>query len=179
MEVAPSNSYEQIYKSYWYAKYGEFKIILHQELGYVNATQLCKTYNKQFYNWYANKGVKAMVIVLAARQTPPLIADNMMITVKGGSGPHTKIVVGSYVHPVLIPHIMSWMDAAFANVVSDMDNGLYGLQTQVDVDIKTIMQESVTAKKPLTKKCAVPDSLRKTFMIYHATIPNTHTKPLR
>ena len=75
-------------------------------------------------------------------------------------------MAGSYVHPVLIPHIMSWMDAAFANVVSDMVNGLYGLQTQVDVDIKTIMQESATAKKPITKKCAVPDSLRKTFMIY-------------
>src|SRR5437773_1207671 len=168
MEVAPSNTYEQIYKSYWYAKYGEFKIILHKELGYVNATQLCKTYNKQFYNWYANKGVKTMVQALASRQTPPIEAEQMMITAKGGSGAHAKIVAGSYVHPVLIPHIMSWMDAAFSNVVSDMVNGLYGLKGNVgaEVDIKAIMQESATAKKPLTKKCAVPDSLRKTFMIY-------------
>ena len=64
-----------------------------------------------------------MVIALAARQTPPIIADNMMIMVKGGSGAHAKIIAGSYVHPVLLPHIMSWMDSAFANVVSDMVNG--------------------------------------------------------
>ena len=63
MEAA---TYEQIYKSYWYAKYGEFKIIIHKELGYVNATQLCKTHGKQFKNWHANKGTKDMVIALAA-----------------------------------------------------------------------------------------------------------------
>src|SRR5436190_6121203 len=112
-----------------------------------------------------------MVEALTAIQSPPIEAEQMMITVKGGSGVHAKIVAGSYVHPVLIPHIMSWMDAAFANVVSDMINGLYALQTPVGVDITAIMQESATAKKPLTKKCAVPDSLRKTFMIFRRNDP--------
>src|SRR5437773_9200650 len=153
MEVTPSNTYEQIHKSYWYAKYGEFKIILQKELGYVNATQLCKTFNKQFYNWYANKGVKNMVQALAVRQSPAIELEQMMIMVKGGSGEHAKIVAGSYVHPVLIPHIMSWMDAAFANVVSDMVNGFYGLKGSVgaEVDIKAIVQGE-NVKKPHVKK---------------------------
>ena len=66
MEVTPSNTYEQIYKSYWYAKYGEFVIILHKELGYVNATQLCKAHNKQFSHWHANKSIKTVIQALAA-----------------------------------------------------------------------------------------------------------------
>jgi hypothetical protein len=171
--IASDICYEHIFKSYWYAKYGTFTVIIHKELGYVNATQLCKAHDKQFYNWYANKGVKTMVQALAARQTPPIVAEQMMITVKGGSGAHAKIVAGSYVHPVLIPHIMSWMDAAFANVVSDMINGLYGLKGDVgaEVDIKAIMQGDASAKKLTIKKCVVPASLRKSFMIYTRNDP--------
>src|SRR3977135_1379024 len=61
--------YQPIWKSYWDARYGEFMVVMHKALGYVNATHLCKTYQKQFYNWHANKGTRAMIEGLAAKQT--------------------------------------------------------------------------------------------------------------
>jgi hypothetical protein len=61
--------YEQIYKSYWYANYSEFKVIIHKDLGYVNATQLCNGYKKPFRHWHANKGVKTLIAGLAERHS--------------------------------------------------------------------------------------------------------------
>src|SRR3977135_4563611 len=103
--------YQPIWKSYWHARYGDFIVVMHKALGYVNATQLCKTYQKQFYNWHANKGTKAMIAGLAAKQTElglSIKTEHMMITVEGGSGAQKKIICGTYVHPTLLPHIISW-----------------------------------------------------------------------
>ena len=69
---------------------------MHKALGYVNATQLCKTYQKQFKNWYANKGTKAMIEGLAAKQTAiglSITTEHMMVTVEGGSGLQKKLFV--------------------------------------------------------------------------------------
>jgi hypothetical protein len=174
MEVTSNEkiSYEQIFKSYWYAKYGEFVVVIHKDMGYVNATQLCKAYDKQFYNWHANKGTKAMIAGLALKQA--ITVEQMMVTVEGGSGPQKKIICGTYVHPVLLPHIVSWMDPTFANTVSVMVNDFYGLQAGGG-DLQSLL-EGATKKKPEAVKKVVGDGrppveLRKSFKIFARNDP--------
>src|SRR3977135_3783367 len=147
--------YQPIWKSYWYARYGEFVVVMHKALGYVNATQLCKTYEKHFYHWSANKATKAMIAGLAAKQTSlgnAITAEHMMITVEGGSGAQKKIICGTYVHPILLPHIISWLDPQFADAVSILINDFYGLQS------RTYNLESILEDEKKKKKAPPPES---------------------
>lgn len=143
--------YQQIWKSYWYAIYSEFTVVIHKPLGYINVTQLCKTCKKQFYNWHANKSVKALIADLAEKLTLsgcPVTTEQMLIVIKGGTGQYKAIVSGTYAHPILIPHIASWLDHSFAGVVSIMLNTFCGLQTRTG-SLESILEDE--AKKPEPK----------------------------
>ena len=142
--------YQQIWQSYWYAKYGEFTVVIHKAVGYVNVTQLCKTYKKHFYHWSANKNVKALIAGLAEKLTLngcPVTTEQMLIVIKGGTGQYKAVVSGTYVHPILLPHIASWLDHSFAGVVSIMTNNFCGLQTRTG-SLESILQDE---KKPEPK----------------------------
>ena len=155
MEVAPTKihdnekiCYEQIWKSYWYAKYCEFTVVIHKELGYVNATQLCKRFNKQFGHWHANKNTKAMIAGLAKLQPTDIPVERMMITVQGGSGEQKKLICGTYVHPALFPHVLAWLNVNFACVVSIMVNEFFELHTPRNGDLSTILADEKRKPEP-------------------------------
>src|SRR5277367_4321416 len=59
--------YEQISGNYWYGQYGDFKVILMKDSGYVNATKLCKDGGKRFYHWLANDTSKRLIKALEAQ----------------------------------------------------------------------------------------------------------------
>jgi hypothetical protein len=119
--------YEQIWKSYWYARYGEFEIVLHKTAGYIYVSKFCKDHGKQFNNWHANKSSKSMIATFAEKlQISPM---HMLITVEGGSDTSSKDICGTYAHPILLPHIASWLDHSFAATVGIMVNKFLGLQT--------------------------------------------------
>src|SRR5277367_2454343 len=56
--------YEQIQDNYWYGSYGEFKMVMMKDCGYVNATKLCKDGGKRFDNWLANSASKRLLKAL-------------------------------------------------------------------------------------------------------------------
>ena len=95
--------YQHISSHYWYANYGEFKVVIHKTAGYINVTNLCKAHGKQFYNWHANKSAKAMIACFAEKIIIP--EDHMLVTIEGGSGHYKKDICGTYAHPILVPHI--------------------------------------------------------------------------
>ena len=98
--------YQQIWQSYWYAKYGEFTVVIHKAVGYVNVTQLCKTYKKHFYHWSANKNVKALIAGLAEKLTLngcPVTTEQMLIVIKGGYG----AVQGSRKRNICTPNLVA------------------------------------------------------------------------
>src|SRR5271154_5235466 len=133
--------YEHVWKSYWLAKYGELTVTIHKDLGYVNATKLCKAHKKQFGHWHRNKNTMAIMDDLAETLThggSPVKRSEMMITVEGGSKKHKSTVCGTYVHPILLPHIVSWLDAKYAAVASFLTNNFYGLQTKTG-DLASIL----------------------------------------
>ena len=163
--------YSHIWKSYWYAKYSEFTVVIHKELGYVNATVLCKSLKKQFGHQHANKHTKSLIADLATKLTlngSPVTEAQMIILVKGGSGEYIKVVSGSYVHPILLPHICSWLDHSFAGVVSIMANNFFGLQTRTS-NIQTILADEKLKPEPKVEEDEKDDgkpSLKKIFKIF-------------
>jgi len=48
-------AFEQIHGNYWYGSYGEFKVVMMKDCGYINGTKLCKDGGKKFKEWKRNK----------------------------------------------------------------------------------------------------------------------------
>src|SRR5258708_40149170 len=49
-------AFEQIEGNYWYGAYGEFRVVMMKDNGYINATKLCRDGNKDFCDWSRLKG---------------------------------------------------------------------------------------------------------------------------
>jgi hypothetical protein len=142
--------YNQIYKSYYNATYGGLDTVMHMDTGYVNISQLCKTFKRQFGNWHRNKATKAMIDDLAEQLThagSPVTRAQMIFTVEGGSGKQKKLIGGTYVHPILFPHIVSWMDSSYAAVASILTNNFFSLQTKTG-DLSSILQDAKAKPEP-------------------------------
>ena len=43
-------AFEQIQDNYWYGAYGEFRVIMMKDTGYINATKMCNDGGKNFVN---------------------------------------------------------------------------------------------------------------------------------
>ena len=57
-------AFEQIKGDYWYAAYGEFKVIIDKSNGFVNATKLCADGGKHFYDWTRNQTGRQLIHAL-------------------------------------------------------------------------------------------------------------------
>ena len=103
--------FEHIDDKYAYGKYGEFKIIIMKENKYINATKLCGKH-KRFDNWLRNDDNKILINEVENElniSSPHLGTDEKkaMIIVTGGKNTEIR---GTYVHDLLISHIIKWMN---------------------------------------------------------------------
>jgi len=134
--------YEKIMDNFWFANYLGLKVIMMKDNGYINVTKLCSDGGKQFKHWKALKNSKAMMSFYEKNinQTTDsellTILDNQLIlsdvipsdepanwikvihTYTGGKGDTYDVCRGTYIHPLLIPHIASWINFEFAYNVS-------------------------------------------------------------
>jgi len=106
--------YEAINDKFSYGNYGEFKVILMNSNGYINATKLCASAKKQFVHWMENKQSKAL-IESVENEIKNVAEEKAFIKITGTSN---TLIRGTYVHPLLITHIASWCSAEFAVKVS-------------------------------------------------------------
>jgi hypothetical protein len=113
--------FEKINDNYSYGQYAEFKVIIMTKNGYINATKLCTQHGKLFKNWLRNGGSKELInevnSQIAAAHNRAADADVFM-ELKGGD----SLTRGTYVHPLLVPHIASWVSPKFAIKVSKIVN---------------------------------------------------------
>src|SRR3977135_1621893 len=56
--------FEQIKGDYWYGAYEEFRVILNKNTGFLNATKICSSANKELYNWLRLKGMHELNQIL-------------------------------------------------------------------------------------------------------------------
>ena len=129
--------FENINNNYSYGAYGDFKVIIMKKNNYINATKLCSENNKRYEHWSRNASNEELInevkkeINHSNSLTTHIRAVNdfddndtdfikPIIVIKGG-GKITQIS-GTYVHPLLIPHIASWISPKFGIKVSKIVN---------------------------------------------------------
>ena len=129
--------FENINNNYSYGAYGDFKVIIMKKNNYINATKLCNENNKRYEHWSRNASNEELInevkkeINHSKSLTTHIRAVNdfddndtnfvkPIIVIKGG-GKITQIS-GTYVHPLLIPHIASWISPKFGIKVSKIVN---------------------------------------------------------
>ena len=121
-----SITYEHLADDYWYGSYGEFKVVLCKENGFINASKLCYHGGKDLADWFANKRSKELVNAVAAKVSGGTygFGYNDIIRHERNSNQTLveKEVSGTYVHPLIIPHIACWVSVEFALCVSDIVN---------------------------------------------------------
>ncbi|HSA76206.1 MAG TPA: KilA-N domain-containing protein [Nitrosarchaeum sp.] len=121
-------------KEYARGKYGDFEVIMNKD-GYVNATKLCSSEEKRFKKWLENKSSKELINEVEKN----LMARKRAINIIKIGGKIGTQISGTYVHPLLIPHIASWISPKFAVKVSQIVN-------------EYIINEAVKEKKEKIRK---------------------------
>ena len=123
--------YESIDENYGFGKYGDFQVIIRKKDGYINATKLCKDGGKELKHWketqYNTILFQKYTTIIGVDKSTPIMETNI-------SGHlHTR---GTYVHPILIPHIASWVSAEFAIRVSYIVNNFIVREYKEQLRIK-------------------------------------------
>ena len=60
-------TFEQISGNYWYGAYGEFRVVMMKDTGYINATKMCTSGGKIFREWSRLKGSTELINLLKNR----------------------------------------------------------------------------------------------------------------
>jgi hypothetical protein len=146
-------AYESINDKYSRAKYGEFNVIMDMTNGYINATKLCADGDKLMKNWLRNDNNKELIAEFEKNQL-----NNEPVLFTSDSYGITR---GSYVHPLLIPHIASWVSPSFARKVSVIVNN-YMIREKDDeirrltgdnIDLKKMFQDAENRRIEENRKC--------------------------
>jgi hypothetical protein len=140
--------FEHIDDKYAYGKYSDFTVIIMKEKRYINATKLCKEYNKELSNWKQNKGslelIEEVEKEITAHGYPRAETETKTFIIINGANNNqkNKLISGTYVHELLIPHIASWISPQFGIKVSKIVNNF--LITEY---IKTLNQKDNIIKE--------------------------------
>jgi hypothetical protein len=134
-------------------RYGEFKVIMMRENGYINVTKLCKDGNKEFRNWNTNKSsdlfINEVSSALGLQRSGLLIVIN--------SGNTDTLIRGTYAHPDLVPHIASWVSPSFAIKVSRIVNEWRSQSPKNELEYWTSMGECFQSQE---KKVCIEHVIR-------------------
>ncbi len=112
-------AYQQIKGDYYWARYGDFKVIMNKSNGYINATKLCQLggNSKELKNWTANSTSNSLIKEVSSVVGVP--TPELLMIVAGG---RIIEIRGTYAHPELIPHIAYWASPKFAVAVMRIVN---------------------------------------------------------
>lgn len=118
--------YENITPNYCYAKFYNYKIIVHTSTGFFNATNLCENNNNNLKDWEN----------LEHTQTLKKNLKNDWVPLQEYEISQTK-VSGTYLHPVFITDIISWMDIRMYKKFNNnsIENALSEFKCTVKKDI--------------------------------------------
>jgi hypothetical protein len=123
MNAITDIAFEQIRGNYYWGKYGDFKVIIDVDTGYINATHLCGLAEsltgrkREFFSW--KRLDTATDLINEASAAIHICMADLLKTVTGGQITEIR---GTYAHPDLIPHIASWASPKFAMQVGKIVN---------------------------------------------------------
>src|SRR5271156_6604057 len=121
-------TFEQIKDNFWYGLYGEFRVIIDKSDGYVNATKICSSGGKQFYQWTRNEANQRLKKALEGDMVLDYTPDEEN-ALQGTSLQNCRevckyvqtenkieedrLISGTYMHPDLVPSIAGWISPEF------------------------------------------------------------------
>src|SRR5277367_1533926 len=124
METANSKTslariaFVNIHGLYWRGRYGENEVILRQGDCFVNATKLCQYYEKDFGTWreYAEDLISFVELEMRNEHFlfSPYLPKSDFKAIDSVLTFSQFDYDGIYIHPFLLPHLMSWLSQTFA-----------------------------------------------------------------
>src|SRR3981189_2561499 len=118
-------AYEQIVGKFWYGRYGQFRVVMMKDCGFINATKLCSDGGKDLKHWFENQRSKDLLQCLATKFGEDGDIESTFFRKVVRTAQQTdaeKTVSGTYYNPLIIPHIACWISPDFAIIVSDIVN---------------------------------------------------------
>ncbi|AAR83556.1 CNPV210 N1R/p28-like protein [Canarypox virus] len=106
--------------TYSYIYYGKLKVIVMKDCGYFNATKICSHFNKEFHNWQRFESSKCLTDVINKIIRP----NKCLINIPSEYG-RDNCTSGTYVHPLLFPHVLSWLSFRYAIQISKIINNMH------------------------------------------------------
>ncbi len=102
-------AFKQIKGVYWYAAYGTYCVVMMKDIGYINATKLCRLSGKDYGDWSRLKGsqelIRTLESIVGSTATKRVYTFN--------ETEEDKLISGTYCHPDLIPTIACWASTDF------------------------------------------------------------------
>src|SRR5271156_6827256 len=161
-------AFEQIDGNYWYGAYGEFKVVMMKDNGFINVTKMCKFGGKDYKEWARYKKGQSLIQSLQTYLTQKAISDNQDLSLRDSDGGiHTSLsspcisimtnnatdveclISGTYAHPTLIAHIASWISNDFAIKVGEIVTGHIILEYKSKL---STMQQQLEVKEEAKEK---------------------------
>lgn len=129
---------ERINEKYSFGKYGDYKIVIHNETGYVNGTQLLKQallsenvirlqINKKklemakIDHWFKLKSTSELMEMISFEEK--VKTDQLHSDIKS-SKRGEEIIRGTYIHPLLVNSLATWMSPCYALKINKIINEL-------------------------------------------------------
>jgi len=144
---------ESIDDKFAYAKYGEFKVMMMKDNGYINVTKLCKEGEKEFFHWKSLESSKKFLDSFSKGLNIPK-SDLLIIINSGNTNVLTR---GTYAHPDLVPHIASWVNHDFAIKVSKIVKDYFIRELYVERDRLRGERDSLTEMLAEEKRLAAEE----------------------
>jgi hypothetical protein len=144
--------FENINDKYAWGNYGEFKVMIMKENGYINVTKLCKSGGKEFFSWKRlDIADKFLDDVSSALHIPK---NDILITINGGN---QTLLRGTYAHPSTVNYIASWISPRFAIKVSSIIDEWRALSHKNEMEYWTSMGNCILTQE---KKMCIEHSIR-------------------
>lgn len=136
-------AYEKIDNTYSRAKFADFEVVMRMEDGYINASHMCRLYNKKFNDWTRGKDGKA--IIRAYNKSTGISVDNLLVHIKNGPND----IRGTYVYPDLAFTIAQWCNPEYSVMVNEIirKHHIQEKEYQLFLAGEKIKQQSKTIKK--------------------------------
>ncbi|ARF02771.1 SWPV1-197 [Shearwaterpox virus] len=103
-----------------YIEYNDLQLVMMKENGFINATKLCKTKNKNFNSWLLLDETKDLIYKMQHENVNSYQSNLIGVILEMGT--ENDEIAGSYVHPNLIPHIASWISTSLAEKIYKIMN---------------------------------------------------------
>jgi len=107
----------------------------------VNATQMCKMYGKEVYDFLRLESTKTLIAALEAQTEKSSVSNSTIYYTQRGGNPHTR---GTWVNRILAMELAGWLNVDFKLWVYDV---LEKLLTEGEVKLKMAAPQKPKAVK--------------------------------